>query len=116
MLMRIPTRFLSYLALACSAWGQSYSVFTYAGGGIPNGVPGLTAVLNLNEPGASATDAGGNLYFTYQTCVLRWDAGTGLLTVFAGHGTPGYSGDNAPANLAEFNGPAGLAFDQLGNL
>jgi uncharacterized protein (TIGR03437 family) len=44
------------------------------------------------------------------------DAKTGVLTLVAGNGTPGYSGDNGPATSAQLNHPLGVAVDAAGNL
>jgi len=44
------------------------------------------------------------------------DATTHVLTLMAGTGTPGYSGDNGPAASAQLNKPAGIAVDSAGNL
>jgi DNA-binding beta-propeller fold protein YncE len=41
---------------------------------------------------------------------------TGMISTFAGVGTPGFSGDGGPAVLAELNNPSDLAFDASGNL
>ena len=42
--------------------------------------------------------------------------GTGLITTIAGTGQAGFSGDTGPANLAQLNVPASVAFDVAGNL
>lgn len=41
---------------------------------------------------------------------------TGMISTFAGVGTPGYSGDGGPATSAELNNPSDLVFDQQGDL
>ena len=43
-------------------------------------------------------------------------AKTGIVSVIAGNGTPGYQGDGGPASSAELNSPDGLALDGAGNL
>jgi uncharacterized protein (TIGR03437 family) len=44
------------------------------------------------------------------------DATSGILTLVAGNGTPGFSGDNGPATSAQLANPQGLAVDSAGNL
>ena len=67
---------------------------------------------------AIAVDQAGNVFFaeTSVNIVLRLDAKTNLLTLFAGNGTQGFSGDNGLAVNAQLNGPSGLAVDSVGNL
>jgi uncharacterized protein (TIGR03437 family) len=47
---------------------------------------------------------------------LRLDATTGILTLVAGNGSTGFSGDNGPATSAQLNSPTGVALDSAGNL
>ena len=65
----------------------------------------------------SRADSVGNIYIALQSysVVVRMDT-TGALTLVAGTGKPGYSGDNGPATAAELNSPWGLAVDTAGNL
>ena len=80
--------------------------------------------------GGIALDQGGNLYFSdtykyvcttnpcqtvYNAVVRRMDATTGIVTIYAGNGTYGHTGDNGPATSAEIM-PGDLAFDSNGNL
>jgi sugar lactone lactonase YvrE len=105
--------------LCGSAWGQAYTISTIAGGGLPVNIPGTAASLGslvANVPQTIAADRAGNVFFAYQNTVLRLDATTGILTLFAGNGTAGYSGDNGPAASAQLNSPTGLAVDSAGNL
>jgi uncharacterized protein (TIGR03437 family) len=105
----------SVLALAVSslASGQTYTISTFAGGGLPVNIPGTTASLS---PGHVAADPAGNLFFVDQNTVLRLDAATGILTQAAGNGTTGFSGDNGPATSAQLYFPTGVAVDSAGNL
>jgi hypothetical protein len=41
---------------------------------------------------------------------------TGVLSILVGTGTPGFAGDNGPAENAMLNGPSGLAVDRFRNL
>jgi len=48
--------------------------------------------------------------------IRKVDISTGLITTFAGNGSPGYSGDDGPATDATINYPKGLIADQSGNV
>jgi uncharacterized protein (TIGR03437 family) len=63
-----------------------------------------------------AADRAGNLFFVVHSAVLRLDAVTGISTLVAGNGVPGFSGDNGPATSAQVGGPRGLAVDSAGNV
>ena len=99
-----------------AAIGQNYVIQTFAGGGVPQGVPASNASLGLVS--GVATDSAGNVYIALDSysAVVRMDATTHVLTLVAGTGTPGYSGDNGPAASAQLNNPSGIALDTAGNL
>ncbi len=110
------TRSAVLLALI-SCWpvaGQNYVITTFAGGGLPAGIPATTA--NLRGAAGVAVDAAGNLFFSSINAVFRWDAGTGLLSLVAGTGIAGFSGDNGLAVNAQLSTPHGIALDSSGNL
>jgi hypothetical protein len=90
---------------------QTYTISTFAGGGLPLNVP-----ISGPPPTAVALDATGNAYFTDQNSILRWDAITGVVAHVAGNGTSGFSGDDGLATNAQLSNPRGLAFDSAGNL
>jgi DNA-binding beta-propeller fold protein YncE len=84
-------------------------VTTVIGGG-PNGLPGVDA--NITYPNAIAADAVGNVYIASANMGRVFKISTiGVLTVFAGTGTSGYSGDGGPAVKAGLIGPSALAVD-----
>ncbi|HMD69739.1 MAG TPA: hypothetical protein VKF41_00265 [Bryobacteraceae bacterium] len=112
--MRTRSLLVLTTILCCSAWGQTYTISTFAGGGLPVNVPGASANLGYDAPRYMAADPAGNLFFVDQNTVLRMDAATGLLTLVAGNGTTGFSGDNGPAISAQLNGPTGVAVDSAG--
>ena len=106
---------------------QQFVISTYAGGAPP---PTPIAALNASVglPQSVATDANGNLYFVSLNCVFKVDP-SGTLTRIAGNSRAGYSGDNGPAVNAQlylldpyaddeidYNYPAGLVVDNLGNV
>lgn len=101
--------------LAMPAFGQIPIVQTFAGGGLPQGVLGTT--VNLGQPTNLAADAAGNVYIPVLDyhVVLKLDT-AGRLTVVAGNGTRGYSGDGGPAISAQLSGPLGVAVDGGGNV
>ena len=76
-----------------------------------------TVASGLNAPWGVALDTAGNLYVADASArVFRVGAG-GSLTVIAGTGTAGYSGDGAAATAAQLGQMIpGLAADTLGNL
>jgi uncharacterized protein (TIGR03437 family) len=84
-------------------------------GGSPNGLPALTASLNM--PSAVVSDANGNVYVALKSAhqVVRIDAAGKVWTV-AGNGVSGASGDGGQATSAMLSTPVGLAVDQAGAL
>jgi uncharacterized protein (TIGR03437 family) len=99
--------------LCGSAWGQTYTISTIAGGP-PANIPGTS--LGGLYPAFVAADRAGNVFFAIQNTVMRLDAATGNLTPVAGNGTSGFSGDGGPATSAQLANPQGLAVDSAGNL
>src|ERR1017187_2970411 len=114
--MRLLHAILLTSIISCSAFGQTYTISTFAGGGLPRNIAGTSASLGSDPPQFIAADPAGNLFFVHQNTVLRLDATTGILTLVAGNGTTGFSGDNGPATSAQLNFPAGVAVDSAGNL
>lgn len=102
------------LAFSALAGAEDFTVQTFAGGGLPQNIQGTSAVFPIL--GGIVTDANGNAYFTTGShTVMRLDS-NGVLTLVAGNGTPGYSGDGGLATNAQLNQPASLALDGAGNL
>jgi hypothetical protein len=94
---------------------QEYSISTVVGGS-PAPTPAAASSFFTRGPWGVAPDGAGNLYFTSQfNCIFKLSA-NGTLTIFAGGGGFGYSGDHGPATEASFWGATGLAFDTSGNL
>lgn len=80
-----------------------------------NGQRALNA--QIGEITGLAFDPDGNVVATDATSsvVLKIDA-TGIVTVIAGNGLRGFSGDGGPATQASLLWPNGVAFDATGNL
>ena len=100
--------------------GPAGIITTVAGIGINgySGNGGLATRAELNEPGTVVVDGTGNLYIAERNfqVVRKVTAATGIISVYAGSGVGGYSGDNGPATAATLNTPVGLALDASGNL
>jgi streptogramin lyase len=79
---------------------------------------GPAAQATLNEPYGVLPDRDGNLYIVdrLNAAIRRVDAKSGIITTYAGNGTPGYSGDGGPASRAAMKEPNALDFDPEGNL
>jgi trimeric autotransporter adhesin len=96
-------------------------IATWAGSGVRgyggDGGPAASAALNLENPGAMAVDAEGNLYiadsFNHR---IRCVTPNGIIYTVAGTGTAGFRGDGGLAREARLSTPAGLATDPDGNL
>ncbi len=87
-------------------------VTTFAGNGLfrfsGNGGPATSATLYL--PTALAQDGAGNTFVSERTYGrIRRIAPDGTISVYAGNGTSGYSGDGGPATRASLNQPLGIS-------
>jgi sugar lactone lactonase YvrE len=101
------------LLLAGLAAGQTYTISTFAGAGLPP-TP-LAATAASVKPDSVALDRAGNLYFSSGQAVFRVDA-SGTLTRVAGSPGGGQLGDGGPAANARLYHPDGIAVDSAGNL
>jgi sugar lactone lactonase YvrE len=69
---------------------------------------------SLNMPHEIQFDAAGHLYIAERDShiIRRVDGRTGIISTFAGTGTPGFSGDGGPASRAELRQPHSIAVDR----
>ena len=114
--MRRPSkRLLLGLATALYAVGQTYTIATYAGGG-PFPSSGLASRVPVGSVAAIAADAAGNLYMALPQfhTVLKMNGASGTVTLVAGSGVSGYSGDGGPATSAQLGDCKGIAIDSTG--
>ena len=81
-----------------------------------DGGPALEAACQL--PYACEFDSQGNMIVCMgrQHRIRRVDARTGIISLVAGNGEPGYAGDGGPALDAVMNQPYGLAVDLNGDI
>jgi hypothetical protein len=72
---------------------------------------------DLIRPGALAVTASGDLLIadSVRDQIVEWHP-SGLLTVFAGTGRPGFSGDGGPGRDARLSSPGGMAMSSTGTL
>jgi trimeric autotransporter adhesin len=98
---------------------RAQTITTVAGGGSVCPAPATPCALTVSVGGPSAAvkDASGNFLILddYQNRILKVDT-NGNLTIFAGNGAPGYTGDGGPAANAELNGPRSMFIDGFGNI
>ncbi len=110
---------------------KTHIIKTVAGNGAGAG-PGDVDICSPTVSGSKATktpicnaqsiamDTSGNYYFpSYQTAgtqIMKVTVSTGLLTVVAGSGAYGYTGDGGPAVNANLGFADGVAVDKVGNI
>jgi sugar lactone lactonase YvrE len=90
------------------------------------GIAGTNGWSGDNGPATSAAisksqgivgDPSGNIYITdFYHGVIRKVTPAGIISTFAGTGTPGYSGDNGPATSAQLGAPNSICVDAAGNI
>ena len=87
-----------------------------------DGCPGNQAALDFTDSyygsGGTAVDAAGNLYIgdSGHNVIREVSVADGTISIFAGTGVAGYSGDGGPATSAQLNSPDLGTFDAAGNL
>jgi DNA-binding beta-propeller fold protein YncE len=107
---------ITLLTLAAASVSSSFGdgqIVTIAG----NGKPGFSAT-QINNPYGLTLGPEGSIYFCEigNHVVRRLDLTTHTLSVVAGNGEKGYSGDGGPATKAQLNEPYDVRFDPEGNM
>ncbi|MFT3792183.1 MAG: Ig-like domain repeat protein [Rudaea sp.] len=102
------------MLLAGIAPASAQTITTVAGGAVCDNASALAVSV---APGGAAVDAAGNLYVAALTshAVCKIAPG-GAISVVAGNGTAGFSGDGGAATSAQLNYPNHVALDGSGNL
>jgi sugar lactone lactonase YvrE len=116
--MHMKKRYLyfSFLVFSCSfAAAQSGIISTIAGQNIGNNVTAIDFAVN---PYGMVPDNMGNVYIANSSnhLVSKLNILSGKLTVVAGNGSYGYSGDGGQATDAQLNYPVAVAIDKNNNL
>jgi len=94
---------------ALRATGQVNTINTIAGGA-PQ--PNVATSAYLPQPVSAVRDTSGNTYISVPALNTVYLVSTaGALSVYAGNGIAGFSGDGGPAAQAQLNFPEGLAID-----
>ena len=93
-------------------------ITTVAGNGTAgsSGDYGVATSAQLNSPSDVAVYSAGNLYISDPGSARIRKVSAGVITTFAGTGTPGYGGDNGPATSAQLQGPGAVTVDAAGNV
>jgi len=83
-----------------------------------SGTGGPAKSAQIGTIAALTTDGAGDLFFTDTANNVVWEvaAATGNISIVAGNGTPGFSGDGGLATSAQLNYPGGVAVDSSGNI
>jgi streptogramin lyase len=94
-------------------------ITTFAGTGKPGDTPDGAPLdgTPLRGPRSLDFDKEGNLWLVTRegNQVLKIDAKTGIISVVAGTGKKGFTGNGGPARDATLSGPKGIALDAEGN-
>ena len=91
------------------------NISTLVGGWLGDG--GSATLGALNAPMDVATDSLGNVYIADRgNNRIRKVTPGGVITTFAGNGTPGFSGDGGLATSAQLTFPSDVATDLQGNV
>ncbi|MDE3195989.1 MAG: DUF839 domain-containing protein, partial [Acidobacteriota bacterium] len=84
---------------------------------VVNGMISAVTTSSVLYPEGLAFDSAGTLYISsWGDNKVYKVSPTGSLTLFAGGGTDGFSGDGGSAAAASLNGPANITFDSTGTL
>jgi sugar lactone lactonase YvrE len=99
---------------------RTHRTITIAGDGRKaySGDGGPAAGASLSMPHEIQFDSAGNLFIAERDnhVVRKVAAKTGVISTFAGTGTPGFSGDGGPAARAQLRQPHSIAVDPRGRL
>ncbi|MDR3530389.1 MAG: hypothetical protein P4L90_07550 [Rhodopila sp.] len=100
--------------------GTAWTVSVVAGTGTQgySGDGSAATDARLNNPFDLSFSPDGSLVFsdTFNHCIRRIDAGSGIISTICGTGEKGFSGDGGPAARAQLNEPYGVVIDRSGRV
>jgi sugar lactone lactonase YvrE len=79
-------------------------------------ITSVSATKPVTLPSALAIDQAGDLYIADPPAQVVWKVSGTTISVVAGNGTAGYSGDGGLATSAQLSSPFGVAVDQNNNI
>jgi serine/threonine protein kinase, bacterial len=100
-------------------WGVDgiFQVIAGTGEFKDDGDKGLALNAGIRSPGGLLLGPDETLYLAEeQTARIRKIDGNGVISLVAGTGVPGFSGDQGPASKAQLKSPFRMVFDASGNL
>jgi trimeric autotransporter adhesin len=108
--MRLRILVILAFAVVAPLVARAQTISTVVGGG-PINLPQTAA--SIGAPAAVRQDAAGNTYILDNQYgrVYKVDHATGNMSVYAGNGVIGFSGEGGPAVNAAMDGPSGMCFD-----
>jgi hypothetical protein len=107
--------FVGLFVAFCSISVQAQQTINTVAGGGPNNLPALSSSIGI--PVGIGQDSTGNIYVADAHCNCVFEISvSGTLTLFAGNGAPGYTGDGGPPAKASLNSPAGIFVDTAGDV
>ena len=120
--MSVRSRIVSLACISVFAAGLGRAqgiITTFAGADVTYPGTSFSALsASFGELGGVAVSPSGDVYFASQSrhMILRFNPALNSVSIFAGTGTGGYSGDGGPAASATLNEPEQIIFDSAGNL
>ncbi|HSU54047.1 MAG TPA: NHL repeat-containing protein [Candidatus Dormibacteraeota bacterium] len=111
---------VNFALLLCAAplvcFPQNLSMRTMAGNGTAGATNGFGSNARFSHPAGLAADGSGNIFVAdTENSTVRKITTNGFASTFAGQPGATGSGDGA-SNVARFNGPQGVAVDDLGQV
>jgi sugar lactone lactonase YvrE len=114
-LLRIGLFYFFIIQASTIGWAQVGIITTYAGGASMPVNGALATTITVDSPSAVVPDGAGGFYAGSSYYVFRVSS-EDKVTLIAGNGTKGFSGDGGPATSAQIDKPQSLAVDSTGNL